>query len=74
MYCASRALAEVGVPAGAAFRWSVEFAAPVPLPGTVAVAVGDAGRGPRWRRSDYAGWDPRRGRPHFTGTVERLGP
>ncbi|GEO94685.1 MaoC/PaaZ C-terminal domain-containing protein [Kocuria turfanensis] len=74
MYCASRALAEVGVPAGTGFRWTVEFAAPVLLPGTVAVAVGDAGRGPQWRRSDYAGWDPRRGRPHFTGAVERLGP
>ncbi|MGK7222600.1 MaoC/PaaZ C-terminal domain-containing protein [Kocuria flava] len=74
MYCASRALAGVAVPAGTAFRWTVEFAAPVPLPGTVAVAVADDGRGPGWRRSDWAGWDPRRRRPHFTGTVERLGP
>ncbi|MFF0943226.1 MaoC/PaaZ C-terminal domain-containing protein [Kocuria sp. CPCC 205300] len=74
MYSASRALAEVGVPAGTAFRWTVEFAAPVLLPGTVAVAVSDDGRGAQWRRSDYVGWDPRRGRPHFTGAVERLGP
>ncbi|HST71569.1 MULTISPECIES: MaoC/PaaZ C-terminal domain-containing protein [Kocuria] len=71
MYTASRALAQVGVPAGTAFRWTVEFAAPVLLPGTVAVAVADDGRGPGWRSSTYAGWDPRRGRPHFTGAVTR---
>ncbi|MFI7483717.1 MaoC/PaaZ C-terminal domain-containing protein [Kocuria sp. M1R5S2] len=73
MYSASRALAEAGVPAGTPLRWTVEFAAPVPLPATVAVAFSDDGRGPAWRRSEYAGWDPRRRRPHFTGGVERLG-
>lgn len=73
MYTASRALAEVGVPPGTPLRWTVEFAAPVPLPGTVAVAVHDDGRGPGWRSSAYAGWDPGRKRPHFTGAVERLG-
>lgn len=73
MYTASRALAGVGVPAGTPLRWTVEFAVPVPLPGTVAVAVHDDGRGPRWQGSRYAGWDPRRRRPHFTGAVERLG-
>ncbi|MFI7496583.1 MaoC family dehydratase [Kocuria sp. M4R2S49] len=72
MYSASRALAEVGVPSGVPFRWTVEFAAPVLLPGTVAVAITDDGRGAGWRRSDFAGWDPGRGRPHFTGTVARL--
>jgi hypothetical protein len=45
MYSASRALAEVGVPPGTPFRWTVEFAAPVLLPGTVAVAITDDGRG-----------------------------
>lgn len=72
MYSASRALAEVGVPPGVPFRWTVEFAAPVLLPGTVAVAIADDGRGAGWRGSRFAGWDPRRGRPHFTGTVARL--
>lgn len=72
MYSASRALAEVGVPPGTPFRWTVEFAAPVLLPGTVAVAITDDGRGPGWRGSRFAGWDPRRRRPHFTGTVARL--
>lgn len=73
MYTASRALAEVGVPAGAAFRWTVEFAAPVRLPGTVAVAITDDGRGQDWTRSDVTGWDPRTGRPHFAGAVVRTG-
>ena len=72
MYSASRALAEVGVPPGVPFRWTVEFAAPVLLPGTVAVAITDDGRGAAWRDSRFAGWDPRRRRPHFTGTVARL--
>ena len=72
MYCASRALAEVGAPAGTPLRWTVEFAAPVLLPGAVAVAIADDGRGAGWRGSAYRGWDPRRGRPHFTGTVEPL--
>lgn len=72
MYCASRALAQVRVPAGTPFRWSIEFAAPVVLPATVAVAVADDGRGSAWRGSAYTGWDPTRGRPHFTGAVERL--
>ncbi len=72
MYCASRALAGAGVPPGTAFRWTVEFAAPVPLPGTVAVAVSEEGRGAGWRSSHVAGWDPRRRRPHFTVAVRRL--
>jgi acyl dehydratase len=73
MYSASRALAQVRVPAGTPFRWTAEFAAPVLLPGVVAFSVADDGRGAAWTRSDYAGWDPRTGRPHFTGGVARLG-
>lgn len=72
MYTASRALAEVGVPPGVPFRWTVDFGAPVLLPGTVAVAITDDGRGTGWRGSSFAGWDPGRRRPHFTGGVERL--
>ncbi|MFI7583186.1 MaoC/PaaZ C-terminal domain-containing protein [Kocuria sp. M1N1S27] len=72
MYSASRALAGIAVPSETPFRWAVEFAAPVPLPGTVAVAVDDEGRGEAWRRSRCTGWDPGRGRPHFTVTAERL--
>lgn len=73
MYCASRALADVGVPAGTPLRWTVRFAVPVLLPGTVSVAIDDDGRGPAWRASTYAGWDPCSRRPHFTGAVVRLG-
>ncbi|GII98525.1 MaoC dehydratase-like protein [Sediminihabitans luteus] len=64
MYTAARALAEVGPARGDAYDWSVEFATPVLLPGTVDVAIT---RGPAG--FDYVGWDARHGRPHLTGTV-----
>ena len=87
MYTASRALAQVGPSRGEAFDWTVEFASPVLLPGTVDVAVS-----PRPHRStsspsaatphprassspgyDVVGWDARRTRLHLTGTVIPLG-
>ncbi len=67
MYTASRALADIGAARGDAFTWSVEFAKPVLLPGTVTVRVA---------RSDdgfvLAGWDARSGKPHLTGSVVPL--
>lgn len=86
MYTASRALAQVGPSRGEAFDWTVEFASPVLLPGTVDVAVS-----PRPHRStsspsaatphprassspgyDVVGWDAHRTRLHLTGTVVPL--
>jgi acyl dehydratase len=70
MYTASRALASVARERGDAYDWTVTFARPVLLPGTVDVSVrpagvpgaGDAG----W---SYDGWDAREGARHFAGTV-----
>ncbi|MDO4920005.1 MaoC/PaaZ C-terminal domain-containing protein [Kocuria sp.] len=72
MYTASRALALTGVPAGVPFAWSVEFAAPVRLPATVAVAVDDDGRGAHWSASRVQLWDPGRDRPHADLRVTAL--
>ena len=68
MYTAARALADVGHARGDAYRWTVEFASPVLLPGTVDVAVtpDDAGG------FAYVGWNGARGRQHFRGTVTPL--
>ncbi|PFG41821.1 MaoC dehydratase-like protein [Isoptericola jiangsuensis] len=71
MYTASRALADVGHARGDAYRWTVEFAQPVLLPGTVDVAVTpelcDTPDG-----FGYVGWNARRGRRHFQGEVTPL--
>lgn len=75
MYVAARALADVGNVRGAAYRWTVELAKPVLLPGTVDVAVtpaaepGTPGGGFR-----YVGWNARQGRLHFEGEVLPLEP
>lgn len=86
MYTASRALAQVGPSRGEAFDWTVEFASPVLLPGTVDVAVSprphepesSTGEAPRTQAPgsagyDVVGWDARRTRLHLTGTVRPLG-
>lgn len=72
MYTASRALAMTGVPSEVPFTWSVEFATPVRLPATVAVAVNDDGRGAHWSASRVQVWDPKRGRPHADLRVAAL--
>ncbi|GAA2520849.1 MAG: hypothetical protein KH989_11930 [Kocuria rhizophila] len=72
MYTASRALAMTGVPAEVPFVWSVDFATPVRLPATVAVAVDDDGRGHSWRGSTVDVWDPKRNRPHAQLRVTAL--
>jgi len=65
MYTAARALADVGAARGDAFVWSVDFAKPVQLPGTVTVRVAhDDADG-----FTFAGWDARSGKPYLTGTV-----
>ena len=74
MHTASRALAVVGAARGDAFTWTVEFATPVLLPGTVTVRVApDAQRSAHdGTPYAYAGWSSRSGKPHFTGTVVPL--
>ena len=81
MDTAARALAALGPARGDAFTWSVEFAAPVLVPGRVAVSVerrddvdgaeataGDAGDS---TRSGFAltVWDPKRGKLHLASTL-----
>ncbi len=77
MYTAARALADVGPRRGPAFSWTVQFAKPVLLPGTVTLrVVPRAGAGASRVDSalatggyDYTGWDARRGVVHFTGNI-----
>ena len=69
MYTAARALADVGHARGDAYRWTVEFASPVLLPGTVDVAVTPEPGSPGFA---YVGWNGGRGRQHFRGTVTPL--
>nr|WP_258727278.1 MaoC/PaaZ C-terminal domain-containing protein [Cellulomonas sp. NS3] len=70
MYTAARALATVGAERGDAFTWSVEFAKPVLLPGSVAVRV--AADGAPGDGYTYAGWHARTGKLHLTGSVRPL--
>lgn len=63
MYTASRALAEVGPRRGEAYTWTVNFAAPVLLPGTVCLAIDHDDHG----GFTYRGWGKKL---NFTGTVE----
>ena len=64
MYTASRALAGLARERGEAYDWTVSFARPVLLPGTVDVSVRPDGAA--WV---YEGWDARKGTPHFSGSV-----
>lgn len=64
MYSAARML-EGREPEDAGHRWSITFAAPVKLPGTVAFGI----QQPDERTLRLAGWNPRRGRPHFEGEL-----
>ena len=71
MYTAARALAEVGPQRGSAYRWQVEFAKPVLLPGTVDVSIVPAGDTAE-AGFTYEGWNAKRGTRHFTGSVTPL--
>ena len=66
MYTASRALATVGAARTETFTWTVEFAAPVLLPGTVTLRVAADDVAPGFA---YAGWNAGSGKIHLTGTV-----
>jgi acyl dehydratase len=70
MYTAARALADVGVARGDAYRWTVRFAKPVLLPGTVDVAVTPPEDLPGG--FTYVGWNALRRQKHFEGTVTPL--
>ncbi|WP_159796041.1 MaoC/PaaZ C-terminal domain-containing protein [Puerhibacterium puerhi] len=70
MYTAARALADVGMARGDAYRWTVRFAKPVLLPGTVDVAVTPAEDAPGG--FTYVGWNALRRQKHFEGTVTPL--
>ena len=72
MYTASRALAATAVPSEVPFSWSVEFAAPVLLPTTVAVSVHDDGRRDHWDGSRVIAWNPKRNKPHLELVVKPL--
>ena len=73
MYLASRALADVGAVKGDAFSWDVAFEAPVFLPARVALDISSVqDTVGAWQRSDYAAWNPRSGRRHFSGSVAAL--
>jgi len=56
-------------PAGAGFRWEISFEAPVTLPARVAVRYEAAPDG----ATRVTGWDAKRGRRHFTGSIAPLG-
>lgn len=64
MYLAAKMLAG-REPATAGFRWEIAFDAPVQLPGTVAVAYAHQAEG----TTEVTGWNARKGRRHFTGTI-----
>ncbi|MCI9888079.1 hypothetical protein JT358_06350 [Micrococcales bacterium 31B] len=74
MYTASRALASIDSRLPGSYRWSIEFAAPVLIPGTVhvrSVSRDDTASG---GDIETVAWDDRRGKPHFTATVGPLRP
>lgn len=64
MYSAARML-EGREPESAGHRWSIEFEAPVALPGTVNFAVEDISDGTQ----RFTGWNARKNRRHFTGKL-----
>lgn len=64
MYSAGRML-EGREPEGAGHRWNITFEAPVALPGRVAFAV----ERPDEKTQHFTGWNPRKGRRHFTGEL-----
>ncbi|MHC6221043.1 MaoC/PaaZ C-terminal domain-containing protein [Arthrobacter sp. MMS24-S77] len=73
MYLASRALADVGSVKSEAFRWAVNFEAPVFLPARVALEISTLhSASGAWEASDYIAWNPRSGRKHFSGSVTAL--
>lgn len=66
MHAAARML-EGREPQEAGHRWGITFEAPIRLPSTVAVAAEELGGG----QTRFTGWNPRRGRRHFHGHLQR---
>lgn len=64
MYTAARVL-EGREPDAAGHSWSISFEAPVTLPGKVAVAV----EKPDEKTQTFTGWNPKKGRRHFSGEL-----
>lgn len=64
MYSAGRML-EGREPEGAGHRWSIDFEAPVALPGKVAFAVEQISESTQ----RFTGWNARKNRRHFTGEL-----
>lgn len=64
MYAAARVL-EGREPDAAGHSWSISFEAPVTLPGKVAVAV----QKPDEKTQTFTGWNPKKGRRHFSGEL-----
>ncbi|GAA1452339.1 MaoC/PaaZ C-terminal domain-containing protein [Nesterenkonia lacusekhoensis] len=64
MYTAARIL-EGREPDAAGHSWSISFDAPVTLPGKVAVSV----EKPDEKTQLFTGWNPRKGRRHFSGEL-----
>lgn len=68
MYLAAKMLAG-REPAAGGFRWEVSFDAPVLLPATVSVAYAH----PTADVTEVTGWNARKMRRHFTGTIAPIG-
>lgn len=64
MYLAARAVAAADVRHLDAMTQTVSFGSPALIPGTLAFTVDNGGASP-----EFAGWNPKTGRKHFSGTV-----
>ncbi|MFC7402359.1 MaoC/PaaZ C-terminal domain-containing protein [Citricoccus sp. GCM10030269] len=64
MYLAGRMLAG-REPEGAGHSWSIDFATPARLPGTVSLHFGHPDPG----TTEVTAWNARSGKPHFTGMI-----
>lgn len=69
MYLAARAL-KSAAPHGVGYAWEIEFAVPVQLPGSVEFALTGSREAPGG--VGFVGWDARKQRPHFHGSVVSL--
>lgn len=72
MYTAARALEEARALRPESYVWSVEFAKPVLLPGTVSVAITKSSTAQGASDVTYVGWNARKGSVHFTGSISAL--
>lgn len=66
MYLAGRALAS-SAPHEGGYTWNIDFATPVFLPSRVDVSFSQSTDSTR-----FSGWNAKSGKPHFSGTIQRL--